>query len=88
MDSVNKIKWEWEDLLEMITETENKEILTDILSDDLIILEDFMNSRLGYKRNFQDLIGEKKVDSQDPNHNRYLLSDPSYSLQMKKYKYS
>jgi hypothetical protein len=49
------IKWEWDDLLKIIRQNENEEIRTDILTDEVVITEDFMNSKLGYKRNFDDL---------------------------------
>jgi len=49
------IKWEWDDLLTIIRQNENEEILADILTDEVVISEDFMNCKLGYKRNFEDL---------------------------------
>jgi hypothetical protein len=88
METAIKLKWEWDDLLEMISETENKEIRTDILSDDLIIPEDFMKCKVGYKRNFQDLNGGKILETPILNSNRQIFCDSSYSFQMKRFKYS
>ena len=49
------LEWEWDDLLKIIRQNENEEIRTDILTDEVVITEDFMNCKLGYKRNFNDL---------------------------------
>lgn len=81
MESEVKSKWEWDDLLEMIYQTENESISTDILSDEIFIHEDFMKCKLGYKRNFHDLLGELKdsnVDFHDT-FNRRLLKKFKFS---------
>jgi hypothetical protein len=88
METVSEIKWEWDDLLEMINQTENEFNNLDILSDEAIINDDFMNCKVGYKRNFNDLLSETKTITKISESQENLICGSFLSRQAKKFKYS
>jgi hypothetical protein len=56
MENAGSINWEWDDLLDIISHTENENIRANILKDDVVIVEDYLKCKVGYKRNHKDLI--------------------------------
>ena len=89
MNLGENIKWEWDDLLQIIKQNENQEILTDILTDEVMITEDFMKCKLAYKRTFNDLTNPgKSLIKNENGPKNYQVYDHLISKEGKRYKFS
>jgi len=88
MENVTSTNWKWDDLLEIITNTENENIRANILTDEVIIIEDYLTCKVGYKRNHKDLLSGFFKDAETGNQHQDKTSNDFSFFVEKRYKYS
>ncbi len=88
MENVTSTNWKWDDLLEIITNTENENIRTNILTDEVVIVEDYLTCRVGYKRNHKDLMSGFFKNADTGNQHQVKTSNYFHSVTEKRHKYA